>query len=61
MIGEYGLKSLSATVVDQIRAFPSRVYKYRRIIIEIDKNHEVLYHFFNPSKWLSARKFLPNL
>ena len=58
MNGEYDLKSLSATVVVQIREFPSRVYKCCRIIIEIDKNHEVPCQFFNPSKWISCLQVL---
>ena len=58
MTREYDLKSLSATVVVQIRAFPSSVYKYCRIIIEIEKNHEVPCQFFNPSKWISCLQVL---
>ena len=58
MNGEYDLKFLSATVVVQIRAFPSRVYKYYRINIEINKNHEVPCQFFNPSKWISYLQVL---
>ena len=42
----------------QIRVFPSRVYKCCRIIIEINKNHEVSCQFFSPSKWISCLQVL---
>ena len=42
----------------QIKVFPSRVYKCCRIIIEINKNHEVTCQFFSPSKWISCVQVL---
>ena len=34
----------------QIRVYPSRVYKHSRVIVEINKSHEVLCQLFDPSK-----------
>ena len=48
------IKILKSNCHCQIRVFSSRVYKHCHVIIEINKNHEVLCQFFNPSKWISC-------